>query len=741
MTPAEFKGLGQGECGAILCPNMPKQISTNRPIPMGLATADLRQVRLKSAVLLLGIIALAVIFSDGLEQALAYRLFDAYQTMMPRQRSSAPAVIVAIDEASLKAHGQWPWPRTVMTRLLDMVAAGQPAAIGIDIIFSEPDRFAPERLQDILPDLGAALREELTSYPSPDAGMAKSLRRGPFVLGLAGLEEGNNRPLPGITPMRVRGGDPALYLKNYRGALSSIEVIDAAAPGKGLLSVNLEEGITRRLPLLANLGEQPVPSLGLALLQLASATPVLDLRVGPGGIAGIGIGDLFIPTTGDGQLWVRFGPRDGTRFISAADILAGRVATEIFERKLILVGFTALGLLDFVATPAGERMPGVEVHAQFLENIFEHSWLSRPAALRAVELAVLGLFGLTLVLLVPAFKPGHSALLWTGLMTVNLAAGMFLYRLGFLFDALTPALGATAVYGTTMSITMVATERQRRKLQRDLAAQREAAARLEGEIEAAQRVQLGMLPAVSSLPDDDRLELAAFMETAHQVGGDLYDFFPLTKNRLFFLVGDVSGKGISASLFMALSKALCKSVALRSGNDAAMTPASILTQTNRETARDNPEYLFVTALTGALDLETGEVTWATAGHDQPYRLVMGEGRVEQLTGTPAPPLGVVEDGQYSQENVWLAPGDILVLFTDGITEAQNISGYFYGNNRLEACLSQLTMAGAGSAQSVIDGILSDVRAFVEGAEPADDLTLLVIRWRGPQAPAGRLNGY
>jgi adenylate cyclase len=229
------------------------------------------------------------------------------------------------------------------------------------------------------------------------------------------------------------------------------------------------------------------------------------------------------------------------------------------------------------------------------------------------------------------------------------------------------------------------------------------------------------------LPADDRFGLAAFMEPARQVGGDLYDFFFLTDDRLFFLVGDVSGKGMQASLFMALSKALCKSVALRA-DYKNITPAEILTQTNRETARDNPESLFVTALAGELDLSTGTLTWASAGHDQPYRLAISDGQVEQLTSMPSLPLCVIADYQYSQKSVCLAPGDILVLITDGVTEAQSIAGDFYGNNRLKTCLSKL--AGAESAQSVIDGILYDVRAFVGEAEQADDLTLLVLCWNG-----------
>ena len=707
---------------------MPPQIRENRSIYTGPPTADLRAVRYKSAAFLLGIIALAAFFSDGLERVLAYRLFDAYQTLMPRQRSSDPAVIVAIDEASLKAHGQWPWPRTVMARLMDRITASHPAAVGIDIIFAEADRFSPENIQDVLPNLDPILKKALTRQPSPDVRMAESLQRGPFILGFAGLEEGDNRPPPGMTPMKARGGDPTLYLKNYRGVLRSIEVIDAAAKGKGLLSVNIEEGIARRLPLISSVGEQPAPSLGLALLQLASDTPILDVQVGSGGIIGIGIGDLFIPTTGDGQMWVRFGPRDGSRFISAADVLAGRVDPQVFDRKLVLLGFTGMGLQDFIATPVGERMPGIEVQAQFLENIFENSWLSRPAALRVAEIAALSVIGCILVLLTPMLKPGRSAFVWAGLITVDLAAGVSLFRFGFLFDALMPAVGATAVYGATISMTLVMTERQRRKLQRDLADQREAAARLEGEMEAAKRVQMGMLPLVSSLPADNRYELAAFMQPARQVGGDLYDFFPLKENKLFFLVGDVSGKGIQASLFMALSKALCKSVVLRNGN-AHITPAEILTQANRETARDNPETLFVTALAGELDLETGRVTWATAGHDQPYRLTMS-GEVEQLASKPGLPLCVIDEYQYFQENVFLAPGDMLVLITDGVTEAQNAAGDFYGGNRLMTSLSRL--AGTGSGQLVIDGILSDVREFVGDAVQADDLTLLALCWRGPK---------
>lgn len=714
---------------------MPPQSKTNPKSPSGPARADWRSVRLKAAALLAGVLLLMVSFSDGLEHLLTNRLFDLYQTMMPRERASAPAVIVAIDEESLKTQGQWPWPRTRVALLLDEIIKGSPAAVGIDILFAEEDRFSPGHLPDVLPDIDPSLRRELMRLPSSDAVLAASLRKGPFVLGIAGLEEGDNRPPSGIAPMRGRGGDPAAHLKNYPGILRSIPVLDGAASGRGLLSIDMEHGIARRAPLLAAVGGQPAPALSLALLQVASRTPVMDVKVDARGIAGVAVGDLFVPTASDGRMWVRYGLRDKSRFVSAADLLSGRTDPKVFENRLVLVGFTGLGLLDFVATPVGERMPGIEVHAQILENIFESSWLSRPAGLRAGEFVLLGILGLVVVFLTPSLRPGWSALLWAILVSAVLGSGVALFRLGLLFDGLTPALGVTAVYGMTLAMTLVATERLRRGLQSALLQEREAKAHVEGEMEAARQVQLGMLPLASSLPRDDRFELAAFMEPARQVGGDLYDFFLLTRDRLFFVVGDVSGKGLPASLFMVMSKALCKSIALRNDHEAGASPAEILTRTNVEASRDNPELLFVTALAGELDLRSGWVAWGTAGHDEPYRLVAAEGRVEQIRSDPGPPLCAVENYRYRPVGVQLQPGDMLVIITDGITEAQDQAERFYGSDRLKACLSRLT--GVHSVQGVVDGLIADVRAFVGKAEPADDLTILAFRWWGPGGSLGR----
>lgn len=207
------------------------------------------------------------------------------------------------------------------------------------------------------------------------------------------------------------------------------------------------------------------------------------------------------------------------------------------------------------------------------------------------------------------------------------------------------------------------------------------------------------------------------------MGGDLYDFFMLDRDRLFVIVADVSGKGIPASLFMSVTKALTKSIALRQGASVS----GLLTQANVEISRDNPESLFVTAFAAVLDVRSGLLRYWTAGHDTPYRVV--KGNATQIDGAAAgPPLCVIEDHDYREDQLTLTPGDALVIFTDGITEAEGRSGEQYGKLRFARCLADLE--ADTSARAMLAAVRADVARFVAGASPSDDLTLVVLRWFG-----------
>ena len=654
--------------------------------------------------------------------------FDLYQTLWPRKPVSAPAVIVEIDDESLARHGQWPWPRTLLAQLISKVVAADPAAIGIDIFMPERDRLSPGELPAMLPGLDRAVAALLSRLPSNDAILAEALSGHHVVLALAGLEgptDAASVSAGRLAPMRIVGPDPAPFVRHWGALLRSVREIDDAAAGHGLVSVYQDAGVVRRLPMIAVAGQRLVPGFGPEMLRVASHTPAFGVKVGSG-VEAIGIGDLSIPTQPDGSVWLHFSRSDPARFVSAARVLAGGVEPGRFERKLVLVGVTATGLSDYRATPVAYRMAGVEIHAQLLEGIFDHDLLSRPPIILWVELSVVAASGVALVLLVPLLRARKSTVLFLALIGALLGLGVLFYlRFKILFDAASPALALGVVFAAMLGVTLAESDSQRRALRREVARQREAALRLAGELEAARRIQMGILPNPAVVfASERRVEFYAFLEPAREVGGDLYDFFLLDDERVFVLIGDVSGKGVAGSLFMAVSKTLCKSSALRHLGDVG----SMMREANAEIARDNGEGLFVTAWVGVVNARTGELSYCNAGHEPPYIISRSGRSGQRLANGGGPPFCVVEDFPYEAASYRLSPGEGLCLVTDGVTEAENAAGEFYGRQRLEQLVASL--GPDASADEVGEAIRHDVDRFTTGVEPSDDLAILAFRWRG-----------
>lgn len=641
--------------------------------------------------------------------ALQYTLFDAYQRIWPRERKSAPAVIVAIDEASLAKYGQWPWPRNELARLITAIDALQPAAIGIDLLFPEPDRY-PARVGE----------------PGNDRQFADAIAKSRSVLAIAGTVAEGNAAGGGFPPVRIEGENPLPLLPQHRSLIRSLPVIDRAAAGRGMISAEAYDGITRNIPAMVGVQGTLVPTLTLEMIRVAAGENALKIHTLPSGVLSVGVGDVTVPTGPRGRAWIRFSRHDPQRFVSAADVLEGRVNPEQVAGKLVLVGLTGLALVDYPATPLDASVPGSEIHAQLIENIFEGDHLVRPHWARKAELLALALFGALFVLLTPLVRPWLSLAGAVALITALGAAGAAAFRFGgLLLDVASPAVALMLLFTITMAGKLIETERQRRRLREALQTERETAARVAGELEAARRVQTGLLPHPSTLMAEARCDIDAVMVPARVVGGDLYDFFMVTPDRVTFLVGDVSGKGLPASLFMAVSKALCKSAALRGKNDLS----AILTDANREIARDNLEDMFVTAVLCSLDLASGRLDYANAGHEPPLLLREGGG-LERLDGAGGPPVCMISDYEYAAAHCTLNPGDTLFLFTDGVTEAMDAGERLYGRDRLCRLLEQLDRNL--SCSEIIAAVQRDLRAFGAVDERADDITMLALRWRGPE---------
>jgi serine phosphatase RsbU (regulator of sigma subunit)/CHASE2 domain-containing sensor protein len=661
--------------------------------------------------------------------------FDSMQAIAPRQIRSMPVTIVAIDDKSLAGFGQWPWPRTVLADLIAAIDRHQPAAIGLDVLMPEADRLSTDRLLDKARLHDPALAQRLASLPSNDAVLAEAVAAARVVLVASGTRDVSVGTLR-AAPVVVSGPGGGAGLPRYAGVIANIDIVDAAAAGHGIISVEPTDAVFRRFPLVVDIDGTLAPSLATEMLRVALHEPSVRLSRSARRVKGISVGDFTGPTEADGAITLYYSHGDPRRYVSATDLLAGRVDPEALAHKLVLIGVTGSGLRDdYRATPLGEPMPGSELHAQLLENLFDRSYLRRPPWGRWLELAVFVALGALLVHATPRWRPQRAALLAAGsVLAIGGAAQAAFRSEHLLFDA-TPAASLLLLFGVLLVITLTEAARRRRRLERLVQAQREQAAFVKGELDAAQRIQAGMLPSAEALNGDPRVDLHADMTPARVVGGDLYDFFFVDADRLFFLVGDVAGKGLSASLFMAVSKALCKSIALR----AAGAPiGAVMTQTNAEVSRDNAAMLFVTAFIGVLDLESGELTYCNAGHDDPYALHASRAEPVRLRGGDGPGLCVIDDFEYRGAAYRLEPGEMLCIVTDGIVEAQDAAGGLYGSARLAAALERLRGADT-SARGLVEALRVDVAGFVGEAEPADDLTVLALRWNGPRAVAGRMS--
>jgi adenylate cyclase len=670
--------------------------------------------------------------------------FDALQSLYPRQVGVFPVTVVEIDQKSLAAFGQWPWPRTILARLLRELDQARPAALGVNILMPEADALSPQRvLADVPIDDAAAAA--LRALPSNDAVLARAIGETGAVLAIAGSPEPTGMRLR-AAPVMVRAGGgepaPALAVVQYPGALASIDELNSRAAGWGLISVGTSGGIVRRVPMVASIDGTLVPTLALELLRAAAGVNAVRLSASSAAIESVAIADLVIPTEADGSLRVYFSGHAPERFVSALDVLQGRADPQLIERQLVLVGITGIGLHEYLDTPIGQRMSGSEIQAQLLENLIDGTWLRRPPWAPAAEAMALLMLGGLLVWTTPRSRPVAAAASMLGFAAVLLALAVFAFRSQrLLFDAATPGVGLALLFGVLLTLTLAEANRQRRLLERTVQAQREQAARIAGELEAAQRIQNSTLPPPDLLAGDRRIDLAALLTPAREVGGDLYEYFRLDQRRLFFLIGDVAGKGLSASIFMAVSKALYKSVTLRTplaetgdgpGNDAGL--GRIMSLANAEVSRDNGQMLFVTAFAGILDLDSGELVYCNAGHDNPYRLHRSRGDgLARIDDGDGPPLCAVPEFPYAGARCRLLPGEMLCLMSDGVAEAQNAAGELYGAQRVEKVLSGL--GEAASARDVVQALQADVLAYAGSAEPADDLTILVLRWLGPPAAA------
>lgn len=406
-------------------------------------------------------------------------IFDAYNRAFPRiADASFPVKVVAIDEASLDRIGQWPWPRTKLAELVGKLAASGAQSIILDVLFVEPDRLSPDELARSLSarDALQPLLSEIAKIPSNDVEFARALSAAPSILGIAGNSGGATTIALARASIAFAGDDPAPYLHHFLGGVTNLPVLSSAASGIGAANwLPDQDHILRRIPLAVTIAGRIYPSLPLEALRVGTGqTTIFVKSSGASGLSALGqrtgvesirVGDTILPTDGRGELWLKYARRDPRRTISAGRILVGDFKPEEIQHRHIFIGATAAGLLDQRATSLDASVPGVEIHAQALEQMLSGDHLVRPSYATGYEIAFLISAGVLVAWLVARSGAIVAAVLALCAVGAVSAVSWLAYTsAGLLIDPVFPGLSVAALYLGTSLTSYIRSELERSKI-------------------------------------------------------------------------------------------------------------------------------------------------------------------------------------------------------------------------------------------------------------------------------------
>jgi adenylate cyclase len=435
-----------------------------------------------AAILALTALTLLRAYNPTIVTELQERTFDAYQRLKPRAYADYPVRIADIDDQSIAAFGQWPWSRTRLAALTTRLAELGAAVVTFEIVFSEADRTNPSRIALDLENSDSVNAKVVASMvaelPDHDAAFAEALAKTAGVLGFAvNFQDKNDVRPPVKSGLAFVGVEPTRVLPDFVGTISSLPVLTEAAAGVGSLNLSSRDraGILRRIPMLFSDGSHIYPSLAVEALRVAQQQKGITVRgTGASGDADTGrpalldmrVGEFRIPLTEDGEMWVYFDHDRPARYVSVKDILDPAMEDEVRAKIagcLILVGTSAAALQDTRATPLGINMPSAAVHAQVIEQILGHDFITRPDWADGLEIVSTFAMGAFVAIMLLSFGAQYS--LYAGAIALLLAVagswfGFSQFRI--LLDPIYPSLATVLTYIAVGRVLHVASDQEKK---------------------------------------------------------------------------------------------------------------------------------------------------------------------------------------------------------------------------------------------------------------------------------------
>jgi adenylate cyclase len=403
-------------------------------------------------------------------------VFDEFLRLKPRAYEPTPVRIVDIDDDSLERFGQWPWPRTLLAKLVNRLDELGAAAIAFDILFLDADRTTPSRIVSSMEELGPddPVVARMKQLPDHDQVFADAIKQSHVVLGFALRREERDKLPETKAGFSFAGDDPRPWVPHFAAAASDLDLLEAAASGNAVVDTLPEmDGISRRAPLVVMVGRELYPALSIDALRVAQGAHGYVIRsTGASGVIGFGVkaglnaikvGRIVVPTGSDGTVWIHYTPHEPARFVSAVKLLDGKVDPDLIKGNIVLIGTTASGLKEFRPTPLDPAEAGVEIHAQLIEQMLLGDNVSRPDWARGAEALFMIEIGIVLLLLLPRVGPRWTALLGAATVAPAVFASWYAYtRYNWLIDPVFPSLVGFLIYLSSSAVLYLRTETERR---------------------------------------------------------------------------------------------------------------------------------------------------------------------------------------------------------------------------------------------------------------------------------------
>ncbi len=620
---------------------------------------------MKNKFIYLGIITVILISLKILNPTFIKKLslinYDFYQKNFINGEVNS-VTIIDIDEKSLAEIGQFPWRRDIYSKILENLNKFNPSAIAFDIVFSEEDKQNPKNLLNRLKK-----EYEGFNYIEVDDSQKifiEGLKNSKSILPIIGEPKDNlviNNSKPKIRLIK-KGNDPKNFLYSFKNKIISLEKLNNAAAGIGSISlIPSIDGIIRYAPVIINIDNSIWPSLSLEAVRISNNQKNLLVKTDSNGISEIKTRTNQIKTDSNALINIKFKYFDKSNYISVLDILDNKFDKKRIENKIILIGSSAQALFDIVKIANGNVVPGVEVHAHLIDNIIKSESIVIDQTTVLLGYAILIISTIIIVISTIKIKPRFSIFIFVTLIfIINLISVVFFkfdYYVDPLFNIFACAvIFLTSLYFKYLEENMLAIENDKKQMI------------LKKEREIAGEVQKKLFPT------DKNLEKFVYGKNtpAKDVSGDYYDFYKINENEFYFILGDVTGKGIKAGILMANAAAVFKSLA-KMGSSVSKTALYI----NNQVKDSSYQAMFITAVLGKVNLNTGEMEYVNMGHE-PMMVINNNFEFDYIKST-LPPMGLtkVKDESFFKTHLMNIKDKTILIYTDGVTE-----GYIDNNKEL-----------------------------------------------------------